>query len=242
MLRRFKQLIHEQEFKPGIFLGILINPFFFSRFGLNSVIRDYSGFVNGKTLDAGCGTKPYREFFSEVDEYIGMEIDQSKNRLGNRVDVYYSGSEFPFPDSTFDSVVTFQVLEHVPDPEFFIGEIHRVLKPGGVLLLTAPFAWEQHEEPFDFTRFSEYGIQSRLKKYGFEMIRYQKVCRGLKAAVQMTTAMLTVHFLKSSKPIRWMVQLGIVFPFHCFGILLAGLFPKNDRLFLDNAVLAKKTV
>ena len=61
-------------------------------------------------------------------------------------------------DDRFDIVFCTQVIEHVPDPAALVAETHRVLRPGGWLVLTGPFWWPHHEEPHDFHRFTRYGF------------------------------------------------------------------------------------
>ncbi|MEK6577866.1 MAG: class I SAM-dependent methyltransferase, partial [Bdellovibrionota bacterium] len=75
----------------------------------------------------------------------------------------------PFPDNTFDSVICTQVLEHVVHPERAMSELNRVLRPGGVLLLTIPQASELHEEPNDFSRFTKYWIEQMAQEFGLKV-------------------------------------------------------------------------
>jgi len=63
--------------------------------------------------------------------------------------------------------VATQVIEHVPHPQKMMMECGRVLKPGGYLILSGPFYWPLHEEPFDFYRFTKYGFAQMLKDAGF---------------------------------------------------------------------------
>ena len=67
-------------------------------------------------------------------------------RQRGEADYFYDGQSFPFKGGSFDVVLTNQVLEHVFNPDVFLSEIHRVLTPDGVLLLTVPFLWDEHEQ------------------------------------------------------------------------------------------------
>src|SRR3546814_19368424 len=100
------------------------------------------GTLAGPMLDVGCGTKPYRELF-ELEEYIGLEIDSPSARTQSRADYFYDGKKFPFEAEIFNSVLCNQVLEHVFNPDDFLQEIHRVLREGGMLLLTVPRSEER---------------------------------------------------------------------------------------------------
>jgi SAM-dependent methyltransferase len=64
-------------------------------------------------------------------------------------------------------VVSFQVIEHLPEPITFLGECLRILKPGGHLFLTVPFMWHIHEEPYDYFRYTKFGLRHILEKCGF---------------------------------------------------------------------------
>jgi SAM-dependent methyltransferase len=125
-------------------------------------------FAKGNVLDIGCGNKPYEELFKgKVDSYTGCDVAQSD---GNRVDIICSATELKFADERFDTVFSTQVMEHVDDPQKMLAETWRVLKQNGVLILSVPFCWELHEEPYDFYRYSKYGLTFMLQKEGFKIV------------------------------------------------------------------------
>ncbi|MDP2181958.1 MAG: class I SAM-dependent methyltransferase [Actinomycetota bacterium] len=118
--------------------------------------------ATGRVLDVGCGTKPYAEvFLSQGCEYVGLDVE---DRGG--VDVVGTALDIPFDPESFDTVFSSQVLEHVRDPFRMLAECARVLRPGGYLILTAPFSWQIHEEPNDYFRFSEYGLRELSERAG----------------------------------------------------------------------------
>lgn len=124
--------------------------------------------VKGKLLDVGCGDKPYQKWFCNVDEYVGVDIYP-----GPKVDIVIDEtSQWPFDDSTFDAVWCTQVFEHVKDLDHILDEIYRVLKPQGILMITVPFLYNEHGSPYDFRRFTIYGLKQLLEKY--EMIELKK--------------------------------------------------------------------
>lgn len=132
---------------------------------LKNAINKYT---NGKLLDIGCGNKPYSSWFNnKIDEYIGCDIIQSDL---NKVDVICPAQSIPFPNDTFDTIFTTQVIEHVGDHEGMLNEAFRLLKPGGKLILSGPFYWPLHEEPHDYFRYTKHGFKLIVEKAGFRIL------------------------------------------------------------------------
>ena len=169
--------------------GILFNPFYFARKELYQFVKKNGAMLSGKVLDAGCGTKPYEKLI-QCESYIGLEYDTDENRQNKNADFFYDGHQFPFEDSSFDSVLCNQVFEHVFTPDEFMSEIARVLRPGGKLLITVPFVWDEHEQPFDFGRYTSYGIKSMLERHGFTILEQNKTCNDFSAISQLYTAFI----------------------------------------------------
>ena len=156
----------------------LFNPFYFARKNLHRHISALCGNLSGKILDVGCGTKPYKDMIRHTG-YVGLEFDTPENRNSKQADIFYDGVYFPLEDAAFDGILTTQVLEHVFTPEIFMTELNRVLKPGGKLLLTVPFVWDEHEQPYDFGRYSSFGLKALLERHGFEIIEHRKSCSNI---------------------------------------------------------------
>jgi SAM-dependent methyltransferase len=120
--------------------------------------------TRGRLLDVGCGDKPYEHLFRPyVSEYLGIEHEESFGATSasrrDKADVRYHGGRLPFPDASFDTVISVQVLEHTPDPATLIREIGRVVRDDGLVILSAPFSFRLHEEPHDYFRFSPHGLR-----------------------------------------------------------------------------------
>jgi SAM-dependent methyltransferase len=110
--------------------------------------------AGSKVLDVGAGGAPYRAFFEHCDycTHDFCQLSPSDIRQGGYapIDIVSDISSLPVNDAEFDAVVCTEVLEHVPHPIDAINEIGRVLKPGGLLLLSAPLGSGIHQEPFHF--------------------------------------------------------------------------------------------
>jgi SAM-dependent methyltransferase len=134
----------------------------------NDLKRTVPEFAKGDVLDIGCGNKPYEELFTgNSKSYTGCDVTQSDR---NKVDIVCAATELKFHDEQFDTIFSTQVMEHVDDPQKMLKEAWRVLKRNGVFILSVPFCWELHEEPYDFYRYSKYGLTALLEREGFEIV------------------------------------------------------------------------
>jgi SAM-dependent methyltransferase len=117
-----------------------------------------------RVIDIGAGDAPYGELFA-AQQYLTLDHDQTPH-AGN-VDIIGSADSIPTEDAVFDAVLCTQVLEHVAEPLAALSEFRRVLVPGGRLIATVPFAWEEHELPHDYFRYTKAGIEHLLERAGF---------------------------------------------------------------------------
>ena len=85
------------------------------------------------------------------------------------VDYICDLADLPMEDERYDLVLFTQVLEHVPRPADVLWELRRVLKRGGALWLTAPLFYREHEQPYDFFRYTQFGLRHLLAETGFEV-------------------------------------------------------------------------
>jgi SAM-dependent methyltransferase len=240
VIKQLKEIFYQEQFQPGL-LGCLINPFYFARKGLYENIKALAPSIQGKTLDIGCGQKPYRSLY-QSSEYIGLEIESPENLMTKQADYFYDGKTFPFGDREFDSIVTNQVFEHVFNPLEFLSEIHRVLKEEGIFLISVPFVWDEHEQPYDYARYSSFGLRHLLEMQGFQILEHRKSLTDVRVIFQLWTG-----FIYKTTPIEnpyldLLRTLFLIAPFNFLGELLAIVLPKNEDLYLDNIILAKKII
>lgn len=233
-----KRIYREQAFHPGI-LGIWLNPFYLARSGLVKAIKIHAPMLSGALLDVGCGTKPYQRYFS-VSNYTGLDIDSETTRARACADILYDGGKFPIEAQRFDSVICNQVLEHVFNPDDFLQEINRVMKDEGKLLLTVPFVWDEHEQPYDFARYSSFGLKFLLQKNGFTVLAHKKINADASVMFQLANAYLYKCVVNWPKPIRAVLTATLMAGVTIAGILAKILLPANNDLFLDQVVVATK--
>lgn len=126
--------------------------------------------ADARVLDAGSGEGRYKQMFAHT-RYVGLDLavgDVQWDYTG--LDSIGDLRELPFSNSSFDAAICVQTLEHVNDPFRVIGEIGRVLKPGGHFYLSAPMAWHQHQKPHDFFRYTSFGFQHLLEQSGMRVV------------------------------------------------------------------------
>ena len=122
--------------------------------------------LHGRALDLGCGNSPYQPLLTSITSYVPYDVDRSS--LGAHV--IGTAESLPFASASFDSALCTQVLEHVAQPAQVIAEIARVLKPAGRLVLSAPQAWRLHEQPYDYFRYTRFGLQTLLSAVSLSMV------------------------------------------------------------------------
>jgi SAM-dependent methyltransferase len=156
-------------------LSLLINPAHIVRSKLLESILKYRFEISGEVLDFGCGQKPYEEIFEKAWRYIGVDIVYSgHDHSQSKVDVYWDGYTLPFEDESFDNIVAFEVFEHIFNIDEVLNELHRVLRPGGHLLVSTPFMYREHEGPFDSVRYTSWGLSNLLEKRKFKVLEQKK--------------------------------------------------------------------
>jgi SAM-dependent methyltransferase len=116
-------------------------------------------------LDAGAGMQPYRSLF---DHAIYESCDFEAVAKAYAPSTYVCDLRaIPVKDGRFDRIILNQVLEHLPDPAAVLTELHRVLKPGGKIICTCPLFYEEHEQPYDFYRYTQFGLRHLFGTTGF---------------------------------------------------------------------------
>ena len=135
-----------------------------------------------RLLDLGCGNKPYESLFlKKFGTYVGADLAGNKDAdvlIGpdGRVDAQ---------DNAFDCVLSTQVLEHVTDPQLYLSEARRVLKPEGSLVLSTHGIWPYHPDPIDLWRWTVDGLQAEVRRAGFEISNVQGVMGPETASLQL---------------------------------------------------------
>lgn len=123
---------------------------------------------NALVLDAGAGEGYYRQYFSH-SRYESADFCQVAKKYA-QIDYVCDLAQIPVEGERYDLVFLTQVLEHLPDPAVVLRELHRVLKGGGRLWISTPLYYPEHEVPFDFYRYTQFGLRHVLEGAGFEVV------------------------------------------------------------------------
>jgi len=130
-----------------------------------------------RVLDAGSGDGHWRDHLPKDVRYVGVDLGVGDKAVDySHLDAKADLMALPLRDSSFDAAISIQVLEHMKKPWQALDELSRVLKPGGVLFLSCPQGEPQHQVPYDFFRYTPFGLRSLLEERGFtiEFLRPQK--------------------------------------------------------------------
>jgi SAM-dependent methyltransferase len=196
---------------------------------INDRIGAYLDHMRGTVVDLGCGKRPYeQDILHHAERYIG--IDWSNTLHGLQADIIADvGRPLPIRDACADTVVSFEVLEHVAEPTVMLAQAYRVLRPGGGLFLSVPFQWWVHEAPWDFYRYTRYGLEYLLTKAGF-----------IDITVQATSGFWSMWILKLNyqlarlprgpRPAQKLIRATLI-PFWWLGQILA---PVADRYWSED--------
>jgi len=151
------------------------------------VVNTYQSYLKGHLVDLGCGNVPYYEWYKEKVDQITCIDWKDTNHSQKYIDIFCDLNEsLPLPDNCVDCVFTTSVLEHICEPKILFKEMARILAENRNLILTVPFFYHLHEEPYDFFRYTPHGLKYLGEQSGLSIIESNHYGSALGVLVDIT--------------------------------------------------------
>lgn len=213
-----------------------LHPQWFAFFREDRNLKETCADLNGIVLDIGCADAKPRRHLPADAHYVGIDYySTAKGWYGTRPDIYADARLLPLSDGCVDHSMLLDVLEHIPQPDRCLSELHRTLKRGGSLTIQVPFLYPVHDAPLDFHRWTRFGLLQAAEQHGFRISREVAIGHPLE------TAALNANIALSKTVINWLHQknplalaailLPVVVPvINCLAWVLAALGRKDDLM------------
>ncbi len=201
---------------------------------------------NKKILDIGSGNSDIAKYIQPSNQLYCSDYPVVSIRYKSSPTVYLDARKLPFANGSFDCVFLFEVLEHINDFEQVLEEVERVLSKNGEAYLSVPFLYPEHDAPFDFQRFSRYGLNNYLDKYSLEIIDDVKMGAAIETVFMLFNLYLLMLLVEFEKRIGIFVAIFVppVAALCLLLNLLAFIFnlalPDVQQLYLGRFIRARK--
>jgi ubiquinone/menaquinone biosynthesis C-methylase UbiE len=235
-------LNRRQDYKTRLYkLGYFTNKHLESFVHLNLEKYLASGLI---VADIGCGEQPLRDRVESREAvYIGIDIIQNRS---NTVDIICSAEAIQLADQSVDIILLTDVLEHIPDLYKAFQEFTRILKPNGKIILTCPFLWFLHEEPYDYQRITPYLIQYISEKSSLEVVNIEKTGNEIEVICVILDSLLALYIFENKVvQMFWnIIRLFLRLIVNLIGLILSNLFRRllKNKYYLHNVAILRKHV
>lgn len=190
-------------------------------------LKKYALLFKGALFDLGCGEMPYKGWFLQhADHYIGVDWSETLHEL--KADIVADlNKPLPIESAVADTVVSLSVMEHLCEPQTMLNEAYRILKSGGVMVLQVPWQWWIHEAPYDFFRYTPYGLMYMFEKAGFVDVVVDPQS-GFFTMWLLKMNYFSLRFVRGPMPLRRLIK-ACLMPIWYAGQLLAPTLDKLDH-------------
>ncbi len=192
----------------------------------NKILENNYHNFNGTVYDLGCGERPYeKNILKFADKYIGVDWGMTFHSL--QADIVSDLNEaLPIESEVADTVTSFQVIEHLCEPQTMLNEAYRILKKDGKIVLTVPFQWWVHEAPYDYFRYTLYGLKYMFEKAGFVDIEIVPNT-GFFSMWILKMNYFSTRFIGGPRVLRWSIK-AVLIPIWFISQMLAPYLDKLD--------------
>lgn len=150
----------------------ILHPQFIVKTINYKAILEAKKYINGDLIDIGCGRMQYKkELTPFIKKYIGVDHPRISKLYNpqNKPDILADAIHIPVKDKSFNSALLLEVLEYFSNPALVFKELARILKPNGVVIISSPFLYPQHDLPYDRARYTKTQIKEFLENSGFKI-------------------------------------------------------------------------
>lgn len=181
----------------------------------------------GVLYDLGAGESPYKDFFLKyAQQYISVDWSGSYHHTKAEITADLN-KPLPIASEVADTVVSLSVIEHLREPQVMLNEAFRIMKRGGGIVLQVPWQWWIHEAPYDFFRYTPYGLKYLFEKAGFVDVTVEPQS-GFFTMWILKMNYFSSRLIRGPIPIRWLIKSSLVPCWH-LGQWLAPELDKLDR-------------
>lgn len=181
----------------------------------------------GTLYDLGAGESPYKDFFLQHAQHY-VAVDWTGSFHATKADIAADLNQpLPIESGIADTVVSLSVMEHLCEPQNMLNEAFRILKPGACIVLQVPWQWWIHEAPYDFFRYTPYGLKYLMKKAGFADVKVEPQA-GFFTTMALKANYFSMRFIRGPKPLRWAIKACLV-PIWYFGQKAAPILDRLDN-------------
>ena len=209
-------------------LGVLEPSLVFHQ-SYNDELKNYLKYFKGKVLNAGAGSRDISVFIKGKV----YNLDLMNNSRNKNIDIIASLEDIPMKDNFFDSIICNAALEHVPNPNKALSEMHRVLKNKGYLYLCCSFMQPGNKNPEDYWRFTKDGLAKIVINNNFKIIKLEGSHK-----YSQTIGWIIIEWVKTKNSF-------IYYPFRVFMKVLLSVMSKYSNTYIESTasgyrVLARK--
>jgi len=239
VLRKLKYLFKKLEWLP-------FHPqwqFSYLRKRLIKLIK--AACQDGTVLDIGCGTRWAEKILANNTRYIGLDLPLTGVSYDSRPTVSAKADQLPFKADSIENVLILDVLEHCPSPDQVIKEISRILKPGGRVIIEVPFIYPIHDAPFDYQRWTRFGLEQLIKSSDLKIATIQAIGSPFETAAiikNLSNAKTFASLLEQKDLLLLLIFLLPITTFinNIFACLLTLILPKDETFAFSYQIVASK--